>query len=155
MSEGVPAFQSVHGSHDPLRRSLLLTFVFGYAALSMPRALAASANAAAYTDFLAVSNFLTGKASLDAVLAARLFEALSQDDSAFGEQVQTLRKLIDKVVTDETIYEIDYGVQVTPWFLLRPDLQYIQRPGGTGVIPNAFVLGLTATVVRRFKVIAN
>lgn len=49
------------------------------------------------------------------------------------------------VVTDETIYEIGYGAQITPWFLLRPNLQYIQRPGGTGVIPNAFVLGLTAT----------
>ena len=95
MRNRVPAFQSVHGSHDPLRRSLLLTFVFGYAASSMPRALAASINAGAYTDFLAVSNFLTGRTSLDAALATRLFEALSQDDSGFGEQVQTLRKLID------------------------------------------------------------
>ncbi|WMT75421.1 carbohydrate porin [Bradyrhizobium sp. Ash2021] len=50
------------------------------------------------------------------------------------------------VATEETIYEINYGAQVTPWFLLRPNLQYIQRPGGTGVIPNTFVVGLTATV---------
>jgi hypothetical protein len=95
MGEGAPAVQSKYSSHDPLRRSLILTFVFGYTAWSMPGALAASASTAGYTDFLAVSSFLTGRTSLDAALAARLFEALSQDDAGFGEQVQTLRKLID------------------------------------------------------------
>jgi porin len=71
----------------------------------------------------------------------------TNDNSVFfQESLNAVKPGSVNVVTDETIYEIDYGVQVTPWFLLRPDLQYIQRPGGTGVIPNAFVMGLTATV---------
>lgn len=95
LGEDAPEVQLRYSSHDPSRRSLLLTVAFGYAISSMPRALAASADAGAYADFLTVSNFLTGKVSLDASLAARLFEALSLDDSGFSEHVQALRKLID------------------------------------------------------------
>jgi porin len=51
-----------------------------------------------------------------------------------------------QVVTEETVYEIDYGVQVFPWLLMRPNVQYIQRPGGSGHIPNAVVLGLTTGI---------
>lgn len=46
----------------------------------------------------------------------------------------------------EGIIEIDYGAQITPWLKLRPNLQYVIRPGGTGTIPNALVLGLYAQV---------
>lgn len=42
----------------------------------------------------------------------------------------------------ESIAEIDYNVQIAPWLSLRPNLQYIINPGGTGKIPNALVLGL-------------
>lgn len=42
----------------------------------------------------------------------------------------------------ESIAEIDYNVQIAPWLSLRPNLQYIVNPGGTGKIPNALVLGL-------------
>jgi porin len=28
------------------------------------------------------------------------------------------------------------------WLTLQPDMQYIFKPGGTGDIPNAFVLGI-------------
>lgn len=95
VTKSAPAVQSKYSSHDRLRRSLLLTFVFGYTASSMPRALAASTDTVAYTDFLTVSKFLAGQASLDPSLAARLFAALSQHESGFGQQVQTLRNVID------------------------------------------------------------
>jgi porin len=42
----------------------------------------------------------------------------------------------------ESIAEIDYNVQVKPWLSVRPNLQYVIDPGGTGKIPNAFVIGL-------------
>ena len=36
--------------------------------------------------------------------------------------------------------------QVAPWLSLRPNLQYVIRPGGTGEIPDAFVVGLYTRV---------
>jgi len=32
------------------------------------------------------------------------------------------------------------------WFSLRPNLQYVINPGGTGKIPGAFVIGLSTSV---------
>jgi porin len=32
-------------------------------------------------------------------------------------------------------------IQVTPWLQLQPDIQYIIKPGGTGKIQDALVLG--------------
>ena len=46
----------------------------------------------------------------------------------------------------ESIAEVDYGALIAPWLLIRPNLQYVMNPGGTGRIPNAFVIGLTAKV---------
>jgi len=43
--------------------------------------------------------------------------------------------------TAETVVELNYGIQATPWFYLTPDIQYVINPGGTE-IPNAFVFGL-------------
>jgi porin len=31
---------------------------------------------------------------------------------------------------------------VTKWFTFQPNVQFVVRPGGTGTIPNALVLGL-------------
>lgn len=50
------------------------------------------------------------------------------------------------IQTYESIIEVDYGAQISPWLKLRPNLQYILRPGGTGAIPDALVLGLYAQV---------
>ncbi|WP_244754409.1 carbohydrate porin [Rhodanobacter sp. B2A1Ga4] len=50
------------------------------------------------------------------------------------------------IQTYESIAEIDYGARITPWLTLRPNLQYVFRPGGTGNIPDAFVIGLYTQV---------
>ncbi len=50
------------------------------------------------------------------------------------------------IQTYETIAEIDYGAKITPWLTLRPNLQYVFRSGGTGKIPDAFVIGLYTQV---------
>lgn len=50
------------------------------------------------------------------------------------------------IQTFESIAEIDYGLQVKPWLRIRPNLQYIINPGGTGKIANAFVIGLYSQV---------
>lgn len=46
------------------------------------------------------------------------------------------------IQTYESIAEIDYNIQITPWLSIRPNLQYVIRPGGAGTIPTAVVIGL-------------
>lgn len=41
----------------------------------------------------------------------------------------------------ECALEWGYRIQFNKFFYIQPDIQYIIRPGGTGDIPNAFVLG--------------
>lgn len=55
----------------------------------------------------------------------------------------------------ETVIEATYAFQATPWWIIKPDIQYVIRPGGgvpnpndpTKIIGNALVLGL-ATQIR-------
>jgi len=41
----------------------------------------------------------------------------------------------------EMVSEFGYRINLTRFFYVQPDLQYIVNPGGTGHIPNALVLG--------------
>jgi porin len=50
------------------------------------------------------------------------------------------------IQTYESIAEIDYGLQLKRWLKIRPNLQYVINPGGTGKIPNPFVIGLYTQV---------
>lgn len=46
-----------------------------------------------------------------------------------------------EAVSFEMALEWAYRIQLNDFFYIQPDVQYIVRPGGTGSIPNAFVLG--------------
>jgi porin len=46
----------------------------------------------------------------------------------------------------ETVYELTYADQLTPWLSLQPDLQYIVRPGGDPTAKNELVVGLRANI---------
>jgi porin len=46
----------------------------------------------------------------------------------------------------EMVFEWAYILQITPWLQLEPDIQYVVRPGGTGDIPNALVVGAQIVV---------
>jgi len=43
--------------------------------------------------------------------------------------------------TFEWVLEWDYRAQITPWLYVMPSAQWVIRPGGTGLTPNALVLG--------------
>ena len=43
--------------------------------------------------------------------------------------------------TTETDLEFGYRVQATDFAYVQPDVQYIVSPGGSGNIPNAFIVG--------------
>jgi len=41
----------------------------------------------------------------------------------------------------ETVLQITYAAQATPWLFVTPNIQYVIRPDGRSEIPNAFVAG--------------
>jgi porin len=46
----------------------------------------------------------------------------------------------------EAVVELTYRAQLTPWFALQPDVQWVIHPGATGTLDDALVLGLRAQV---------
>jgi porin len=54
----------------------------------------------------------------------------------------------------ELVFELDYALQIAPWWTLQPDLQYIVHPGGNvpdpnnpaAVLGNAFIAGIRSTI---------
>jgi len=47
----------------------------------------------------------------------------------------------------ETVIEIVYRFQITPWFAIKPDLQYVINPGTSKQIKNALVLGFRTEII--------
>lgn len=47
----------------------------------------------------------------------------------------------------EMVIEATYQAAITPWLSIQPDAQYIIRPGNTGDLGNAFVLGARAAII--------
>ena len=47
----------------------------------------------------------------------------------------------------ETALELTYRAQITDWFGLQPDIQYIINPGLDSELDNAFVYGFRFDVV--------
>ncbi|MGD9765885.1 MAG: carbohydrate porin [Candidatus Binatia bacterium] len=78
------------------------------------------------------------------------FEARPDDDMLFGVVYGAFSSALrDQQRTQgmplqdfEMVLEWTYVIQVTPWFQLSPNVQYVIRPGGTGEIPDALVAGL-------------
>ena len=46
----------------------------------------------------------------------------------------------------EAVVELSYRAQLTRWFALQPDVQWIIHPGGSAAIDNALVIGLRASL---------
>ncbi|HTR41069.1 MAG TPA: carbohydrate porin [Pseudomonadales bacterium] len=49
--------------------------------------------------------------------------------------------------TQESVIEVTYKAQITPWWTLQPDFQYIFNPSGEEGSHNATVIGLRTTLV--------
>ncbi len=81
---------------DPSRRQLLGGLLGAYAASLIPWALAQPVADADRGAFLAVSAILTGRRSLDAAQAARLYDALVAEDPGFPEAARALLALINE-----------------------------------------------------------
>lgn len=51
-----------------------------------------------------------------------------------------------EIPTYETVFETSYVIQLNKYLSIQPDVQYVVRPSGYGSIPNAWVIGMQATV---------
>ena len=80
---------------------------------------------------------------------------ISDDASRFDADLR--RTMPGRPIRDqESIIELTYTAQVTPWWQLQPDLQYVVHPGGHVPLPddpsqgraigNATVVGLRTTI---------
>jgi porin len=71
---------------------------------------------------------------------------LAVNQSRVSNQLISAQKAAGNVAVQsaETDIELNYRAQITPFFSLMPNLQYVIRPNGDETIPNAFVLGLQA-----------
>ena len=71
---------------------------------------------------------------------------------AFSADLRRAQRLLRRtgVATGVQDYELalewTYAVQVGRWLKVQPDVQYVIKPGGTGAIPNALVLGVQLAV---------
>lgn len=57
------------------------------------------------------------------------------------------RDAIDALADCESVYEMYYEIEVTPWFKIAPDIQVITNPGGRSDARDAFVGGLRVNVI--------
>ncbi|MFQ5422654.1 MAG: carbohydrate porin [Phycisphaerae bacterium] len=52
------------------------------------------------------------------------------------------RKVTNPEADRETVYELYYKIEVTPWLAVTPDLQFLTNPGGVGAHKDTFVGGV-------------
>ena len=103
-----------HDGRDPDRRGILIglsaTYLFSY----VPSAIAQPADAAARDAFMVVSLILTGRPSLDADQAGRLYEALAADAPGFPADVQALRSFMDERKVDPAQLQSTLDAEQSP-----------------------------------------
>lgn len=79
---------------------------------------------------------------------------ISKNAAAIDRDIAALGGAPYPIRSSETVFELSYIAQITPWWSIQPDLQYIVRPGGNvpdpldpnRTIGNAFLIGARTTV---------
>ena len=113
------------------------------------------------SDRNTVSYYVDGGFSLKGLLPGReddvltfgaAYEKISRDLAALDQDMGPPTP----VRNYEAVFELDYAMQIAPWWVLQPDLQYIVHPGGnvldpndpagTATVKNAFVAGIRSTI---------
>jgi porin len=82
------------------------------------------------------------------------YSNISPDASALDLATRRIAGSSYPIRNGETAFELSYTAQITPWWTLQPDLQYIVHPGGnvpdpddlSHVIENRFLVELRTTV---------
>ncbi|TAN29765.1 MAG: carbohydrate porin [Castellaniella sp.] len=81
------------------------------------------------------------------------YAKISQDAAAADRDAVLFNDASYVARSSEIVYELNYTAQITPWWTLQPDLQYIVRPNGgqnpgdpTRSMNHAFIVGLRTTI---------
>jgi porin len=88
----------------------------------------------------------------DTIGIATAYARLGENARELDADTATYTNALYPIRGGETMIELIYRAQLTKWWTLQPDLQYIIRPGG-GVLnqdgslrPNAWVVGLRTSL---------
>ena len=123
-----------HSGPDPDRRGVLIgltaTYLFSY----VPPAIAQPADAGARDAFMTVSRILTGRPSLAADQATRLYEALVVDAPGFPADIQALRSFMDERRIDPAQLQSPLDAEQSP---LTSVPRSIVRAWYTGIVGEA------------------
>ena len=78
-----------------------------------------------------------------------LFEDRDDDVLGFGFAHGKLSDSSSETYTEdyESVLEVYYSLQVTPWLAISPDFQYVTNPGGDSSIDDAVVLGIRMQLI--------
>ncbi len=63
-----------------------------------------------------------------------------------GRDVNRFTGTRDALPDHESVLELTYQVNLTPWVQVQPDLQYVIHPGGSPALGDALVLGLRTVI---------
>ena len=88
---------------------------------------------------------MTGARGLVAVLTLVLYGRFSRDLRR-SQQLERQAGIAAPLQDFEVALEWTYIIQMARWLTVQPDVQYIIKPGGTGTIPNALVVGFQVSV---------
>ena len=61
----------------------------------------------------------------------------------FGDEYRRIKPRADR----ETVYELYYRIEVSPWLSISPDFQFITNTGGNAGDPDTFVAGLRLRLI--------
>jgi porin len=90
----------------------------------------------------------------DDTLTFGIAHAHISDDAAAADRDIAMLGTPYPIRSGETALELSYQMQVTPWWTIQPDIQYIIRPGGgdphpddaTKRVGNAFLIGVRSAI---------
>jgi porin len=92
----------------------------------------------------------------DALSLGVAYARISGDAQALDRDTRNFTGTHIPIRDHEAVVELNYAIQMAPWWTLQPDIQYVVHPGGdvadpadasgTSAIPNAWVIGLRTTI---------
>jgi porin len=92
----------------------------------------------------------------DALSLGVAYARISGDAQALDRDTRNFTGTHIPIRDHEAVVELNYAIQMAPWWTLQPDIQYVVHPGGdvadpadasgTSAIPNAWVVGLRTTI---------
>ena len=85
---------------------------------------------------VAICFLLTGQVSAQHPTATELID----------KYTEALNSTQSFIASYESVLELYYNAQITPWLALSPSVQYVANPGGDSSISDAVVCGVRAQI---------